>query len=254
MTEATILVPTHDHGETLLYSVRSALGQTVGDIEILIVGDGISLEGRQAAQVLEKEDPRVKFFDNPKGERHGELHRHEALKGATGKIICYLSDDDLWLPDHVLGMAEALKDHDFAHALPFEVNADGAIGQVYRCDLSIESFKHYILFEGNRIPLSSAGHTLELYRNLTDGWSPAPITTWSDLFMWRQVLSHPDIRLKSTMRPTVVHFPSPMRSAWSPGERVAELRAWVERLRTDKETFLYELISALSHHWIRNDP
>jgi glycosyltransferase involved in cell wall biosynthesis len=43
---ATILVPTYNHGRTLWYSVRSALAQTISEIEIFIVGDGISDEGR----------------------------------------------------------------------------------------------------------------------------------------------------------------------------------------------------------------
>lgn len=249
MTEATILVPTYNHGETLLYSVRSAFAQTVQDIEILIVGDGISSEGRQAAQVLQKEDPRVKFFDNPKGERHGEVHRHEALKGAKGKIVCYLCDDDLWMPDHIEVMVKALKDHDFAHALPIGVHTDWSIG-IWRCDLSFDYFKDFIIKEGNRIPLSCGGHTLELYRKLREGWSPAPEAIFSDLFMWRKLLSHPDVRLKSTMRPTVVHFPASYRASFGSLMRVAELREWSKKLKTHKESFLCDVIAALNYHWV----
>ena len=41
------------------------------------------------------DDERVRFLDFPKGARHGELNRHEALREARGRIVCYLSDDDL---------------------------------------------------------------------------------------------------------------------------------------------------------------
>ena len=94
MTLATVLIPTYNHGSLLRYSVASALRQTVRDLEIFIVGDGVPDATREIVAELQH-DPRVRFFDNPKGPRHGELHRHAALRQASGEIVCYLSDDDL---------------------------------------------------------------------------------------------------------------------------------------------------------------
>src|SRR5438876_12186578 len=37
----TVLVPTHDHGPLLRLSLRSALTQTVSELEIFVVGDGV---------------------------------------------------------------------------------------------------------------------------------------------------------------------------------------------------------------------
>src|SRR6185437_15846190 len=97
-TAATVLIPTHDHGRTLLRSVPSALAQTVSELEVFVVGDGVPDETRELMTELAAADNRVRFFDNPKGERHGEAHRHAALQEARGEIVCYLSDDDVWLP------------------------------------------------------------------------------------------------------------------------------------------------------------
>ena len=44
---ATVLIPTHDHGPTLLHSVPSALAQTVTELEVLVVGDGVPDETRE---------------------------------------------------------------------------------------------------------------------------------------------------------------------------------------------------------------
>lgn len=39
-----VIIPTCNHGPTLLRAVESVLGQTFQDFRIVIVGDGVSLE------------------------------------------------------------------------------------------------------------------------------------------------------------------------------------------------------------------
>ena len=96
--KATVVIPTFDHGPLLEYSLASALRQTVPDIEVFIIGDGVPDVTRQIVARAVRQDPRVRFFDNPKGARRGEAHRHRALAEAKGSIVCYLSDDDLGRP------------------------------------------------------------------------------------------------------------------------------------------------------------
>src|SRR5262249_18307632 len=110
MPEATVLIPTHDHGPTLLRAARSALAQSVEELELFIVGHGAPDVAREVVAELMAEDRRVRFFDNPKGPRHGEILRHAALAHARGRIVCYLSDDDLWLPDHLATMGRLLRE------------------------------------------------------------------------------------------------------------------------------------------------
>ena len=72
MTTFTVLVPTHDHADTLHFSVRSVLWQSLQEFEIFIVGDGVTEQTRAVVAGLLKHDSRIRFFDFPKGERHGE--------------------------------------------------------------------------------------------------------------------------------------------------------------------------------------
>ena len=58
--KATVLIPTHDHGPTLRYAVASALQQTVQDLEIFVIGDGVTDEGRAVVAELVRADPRVR--------------------------------------------------------------------------------------------------------------------------------------------------------------------------------------------------
>lgn len=219
---ATVLVPTHDHGPTLTRSVGSALAQTVADLEVFVVGDGMPDEAREVAAGLARSDERVRVFDNPKGPRHGELHRHAALSEARGEVVCYLSDDDLWLPEHVESMLELLDGHDFANALPVRVEPDGTLA-AWIVDLSLERYRGLLLGGENRIPLSCAGHTLELYRRLPHGWRTTPPEIPTDLYMFQQILAVPGVRAVSGRNATVLTFPSSARSDLGPEGRVAEL-------------------------------
>ena len=42
MTTFTVVIPTHNHADTLSYAVRSVLWQTCQDFELFIVGDGVT--------------------------------------------------------------------------------------------------------------------------------------------------------------------------------------------------------------------
>ena len=229
MPRATVLIPTHNHGRLLDYAVGTALRQTISDVEVFIVGDGADEPTRQAAAALAASDRRVRFFDRPKGERHGEALRHEALQEGRAEIICYLSDDDLWLPDHVEGLAQALENADFAHALPLYITASGESG-VHSGHLGVPASRARVCGGVNFIPLSAAAHTLSFYRRLPRGWTPAPRSVPTDLHMWQQILAAEGCRVVSSMRATLLNFPAPLRAGWSIEQRAEELSRWTERL------------------------
>jgi hypothetical protein len=227
---ATVIVPTHDHGPTLRFALETALAQTVEDIEVLVIGDGVPDVTREIVGELSRRDERVRFFDHPKGPRHGEPYRHEALGEARGDIVCYLCDDDLWLPQHVELVREALEDADFVATHPVHMTPEGEL-LWWPADLSRPWFREQMLSgAANFVPLSSAGHTLELYRRLPVGWSAAPTTTFTDIFMWQKILRLPGLRARSVYQPTVIHFPSSLRRGWTPEARAAEIEPWAERV------------------------
>jgi GalNAc5-diNAcBac-PP-undecaprenol beta-1,3-glucosyltransferase len=226
---ATVVVPTFDHGPTLLRSVPTALAQTVEEIEVLVVGDGAPEATRQIVAELALADPRVRFFDNPKGEGNGELHRHAALEEARGRVVAYLSDDDLWLPEHLEVLESLLEDADFASTYPIRLDPDGSVAD-WNLDLALPWYREAMLEGTNFVPLSCAGHTLGLYRRLSHGWRPRPKGVWSDLYMWQQILSVPGVVARSGTIPTVVHLPSSVRKGWTARRRLEELDRWTERI------------------------
>lgn len=225
MIDATVLVPTHRHAALLPYAVRSALAQEGASIELFVVGDGVEDDTRAALEPF-RADPRVRFFDLPKGERHGERHRHAALAEAAGRIVCYLSDDDLLLPCHVATMLELLQDVDFAHSAPFVVEPGDVL--VYTpFDLSQEPQQARLRrSDWNAIGLTGAAHTLAAYRLLPWGWRPAPTGVPTDLHMWQQFLDLPNFRGVTGTELTHLHFPSPTWSERPLEEQVSSLVSW----------------------------
>jgi GalNAc5-diNAcBac-PP-undecaprenol beta-1,3-glucosyltransferase len=231
MTQATVVVPTFNHGPTLYRSVGSALAQSVEDIEVFIVGDGVPDATRAIAADLMK-DGRVRFFDNPKGPRHGEIHRHAALAEARGRIVCYLGDDDLWLPEHVETMLRCLEDADFAHAPKLIVEEDGRL-MAGGVDLGIPIHRTRMLAPGAKgvtFSFSCGAHTLAIYRRLPHGWRTTPDGIATDRYMWQQILSQPGCRAVGSERPTVLHFPDRPRRGWTIDQRLAELDDWAARM------------------------
>lgn len=231
MIRATVLIPSHDHGRLLSIAAASALAQTITELEVFIVLDGADSATARAADEVAAADTRVRLFVHAKGARHGEAYRHIALQEAQGRIVCYLSDDDIWFPDHVEYLDALLQKADFAHSQTVVARPDGDLGVPHHGNLEDPWFREWLTGPHNFIPLSAAGHTLTAYRSLAVGWSPAPADVWTDLYMWRKFLAAPDIRYSSGGRPTVIHFPSPSRTKMTPEDRFAEMRSWWERLQ-----------------------
>ncbi|MBY0526688.1 MAG: glycosyltransferase [Gemmataceae bacterium] len=227
--QATIIIPTFNHGPTLLRSVSSALRQTVRDVEVVVIGDGVPDTTRSIMAELTQADERVRFIDRAKHASRAEPHRHAAVLAARGRIVCYLSDDDLYLPDHVETMLGLLRVVDFAHAVPLRVEADGSL-RTWTVDLALPDHQRHIAEVENRIPLSAGAHTREAYLGLGDGWTAPPAGTPSDLHMWRKFLAQPGYRFASACLPTLLVFPSPLRRDWNLAQRVEELDRWSERL------------------------
>lgn len=244
-------------GPVLPYSVGSVLGQTVRDIELFIVGDGVCDETRAVIAELQDADDRIRFFDFPAHPSRGEPNRHEVLTGeATGEIVCYLCDRDLYLPDHVERMSLLLREADFAHTLPFDIRPDDSFRFKSDMDIARPKDRAWILRGWeveNGIPLSFAGHTMDLYRRLPHGWRETPPGLYTDIYMWEQILAEPTCRAVSDHRPTVLYYPSYMRRGWSVDQRREELQRWSERMAGQawKEEFLLDFVEALAEDRLR---
>lgn len=226
----TVITPTLDHQDTLNFSIASVLAQTHQDFELLVIGDGAPPRTDEIMNEWCQKDSRIKYFPHPKGAGYGELYRHEAILASTGEAIFYLSDDDLWLEDHLSVLMDYLRIFDLVNTSHTTVLADGSI--VHRLEnLASHATRGRMLREKwNIMGLSCTAHTKEAYFKLPIGWNPKPEGIWSDLHMWRQWVAQPWARCYSIPAVTSLHFAASLRVGTPLSQRIAELTEFVGQL------------------------
>jgi hypothetical protein len=234
---ATVLIPTTgDRGLLLVHSIKSIQNQTIKDIEIFIIGDGVEEEAKKIIRDLMANDERIKFFDYPKHLRRGEPYRHEVLQHSNGKSIFYLCDRDLMLPNHINRLLKILNQYNFVSSTYIGVKRDQS--------LNIDQWVNYYGSGEEMAPdkrrlgtLSCIAHTRELYFELDNGWRTTPLDQFTDRYMWKQFLGHIKCRPYSSPLPTILYF----KRGHHPGDpietRAVELGLWASRISTSEGIF-----------------
>ena len=89
----------YNRSNVLKYAVASVTRSTFTDWELLVIGDACTDD--TAEVVASFNEPRIRFVNLKKnfGEQAGP--NNEGFRLARGRYIAYLSQDDLWLPDHL---------------------------------------------------------------------------------------------------------------------------------------------------------
>ena len=212
MARATVIIPTFGNAKFARWAINSVQKQTVKDIEICIICDGSPNHMVSFLKPWRKRDPRIKVFVFSKAPRTGEPF-DIVISQTTGKIICYCSHDDLWLPNHVQIMEKALRNCCFTHTFhlfvnPTLPNMDNTnwFGGIIWINLNYEIINKMERGE-NFFGLTFVAHTRDCYYQLPERWVTTPdkdIPT--DLFMWCKFLSNFGSRCKTTPRVTVFMF------------------------------------------------
>ncbi len=99
----TVVMATYNRGRHILPSVRSVLGQTLGDFELLVIGDACSdATGDVVAGIG---DPRLRWINLTErwGTQSGPNNR--GIAEARAPLVAYIGHDDIWEPDHLASHA-----------------------------------------------------------------------------------------------------------------------------------------------------
>lgn len=89
----SVIMPAHNARETVAYAVRSALGQTWPDIEVIVVDDASTDDTWEVLNSVR--DPRIRLLRNDHNLGEG-LARNAAVAAARGEWVAMLDADDAW--------------------------------------------------------------------------------------------------------------------------------------------------------------
>ncbi len=199
----SILLPTRNRADVLPFAIRSVLAQTEEDWELLVVGDGCADDtGEIIAQFI---DPRIRWFDLPKGPGFGYANRNFVLRKAKGDYVAFLAHDDIWLHDHLTLLARCLveSDTEWAYSRPLWVEPGGAIlpGDF---DLT-DPFKRdaFLLMQQNGIPASCVMHRRSCFGKY--GFWDESLPRHGDWEMWARIVAGTG-RAGYLPSPTCLHF------------------------------------------------
>jgi len=103
----SVIIPTYNRAALVRRAAASALAQTYGDFEVLVVDDG------STDATLEALGPflsRIKFLRAPEN-RGVSAARNLGIAAARGEWLAFLDSDDLWLPDKLARQMAYLATH-----------------------------------------------------------------------------------------------------------------------------------------------
>src|SRR5436190_15605234 len=92
----SIIVPTYNRAYCIEKTLDSALAQTHGDLEIVVVDDGSTDDTEALMARRYGAEPRVRYIRQANTGVTGA--RNHGLREARGDYIAFLDSDDLWLP------------------------------------------------------------------------------------------------------------------------------------------------------------
>jgi hypothetical protein len=219
----SVLLPTHNRADVLGFAVRSVLGQTCGDFELLVVGDGCT-DGT-AALVAGFGDARVRWFDLPKAPHFGYANRNVALREAAGELVAFMAHDDLWLPDHLELLARCFEQGgaEMAYSLPLWVIPRGLVAPLVFNLHDPLTLGRFVSKTHNSIPAGCVVHRRECLDKY--GYWDAGLRGNGDLDLWARIVEGGGRRNFAYLpEPTCLHFRADWRTEANVGQPA--LRVW----------------------------
>lgn len=106
----SIIIPTHNRAELLKKAIQSVVNQIFDDWELIIVDDGSVDPTRSIVEKIVNE--KIHYFYQKNKERSSA--RNLGIKNAKGKYICFLDDDDYFLPNHLEVITSRIKKENYS--------------------------------------------------------------------------------------------------------------------------------------------
>ena len=104
----SIVIPVYNGANYMRQAIDSALAQTYGNIEIIVVNDG-STDGGETERIALSYGDQIRYFRKENGGCASALNY--GISQMKGEWFSWLSHDDLYLPDKVKSQIDAINEN-----------------------------------------------------------------------------------------------------------------------------------------------
>lgn len=235
-----ILLPVHRSPELLPFAIASIFSQTERNFEIHIICDGAPEATAEFAAALAKHHREVAAHIHGKGPRNGEIYRDPIIRETKARYICQIADDDLWFPCHLKEIKRLLHRVDFGNTLQIDAGPEGDLRAITAMLDDPEIRARMLTSPFNIFGPTACGYTKSAYLALPEGWTAAPPNMWSDLFMWRKFLRHPELSFGSRPVFTNLHISKPRHGGLTTEQRASFNGEWWSHIenRSRRDEFM----------------
>jgi len=110
----SVIIPTINRSELVVRAVRSALGQTLQAIEVIVVVDGPDEATLRALRKIEDTRLKVKMLPQNVGQGAAQM---AGVQEARGMWVALLDDDDEWLPQKLVLQLQAAQNSHYPYPI-----------------------------------------------------------------------------------------------------------------------------------------
>jgi Glycosyl transferase family 2 len=228
----SVIIASYRWPEALELSLASALEQTFSDLEVLVVEDGPDQASK--AVVRAARDHRVRWHGLPRATGSQSSPNAYGWRRARGAIVAYLGHDDIWHPDHLSRLTDALGPGiDAAHAIALCLREGGGEQHI----AGSEPWS-----PGTFVPPSSLAHWRDSAR--LGAWQPPGASGLPVDYAFLMACHERGARFETTGEPTAFKYPAAWRIDCYRTRDVTPQRRLRERLARDPdagELLLHEI-------------
>ncbi|MBU1052675.1 MAG: glycosyltransferase [Proteobacteria bacterium] len=130
MKKVSVIIPAYNKAALTIKTIKSVLGQTYGNIEIIVVDDGSTDDTKNKLQLF---GDKIHYIYKQNGGACSA--RNVGIKQATGEYIALIDCDDIYYPEKIAKSVECLEkksDYGFVYTGAYLINDDGDVISEHR--------------------------------------------------------------------------------------------------------------------------
>ena len=103
----SIVTATYNASHLLRFAIKRVVQSTLADWELIVVGDHCTDDSEQV--VAGFGDPRIRFYNLERNSGQQATPNNAGVARARGRYLCFLNQDDMFLPGHLASMVAAMQ-------------------------------------------------------------------------------------------------------------------------------------------------